>query len=314
MASKVRVYGKAQNRTALGIVNAYLVMYPHATLQDLRKAFPDRLNNWKIKGKDSMMFVSDKEKDLISSKYGDAGVYEENFLSKPEEVMKLQDGTVVSMRGGWSKEDFEALVNWAKQYDIEVAEFKSSKPFEKGGFVLEYLNGYVPPVPVAKKSNWWLWLLIAAAVIIVLAILLLRSCNKEPKVVEKVVTETVVVHDTVTVYLEQIEEIEKNFNAAKFEAGKADLNDDAKFVLYDLVKILNKQPQLRLKIEGHTSDEGDAAFNQKLSENRAKAVVDFLISKGIAADRLEYEGKGSTEPLDPNNREVNRRTEIVVIE
>lgn len=314
MASKVRVYGKAQNRTALGIVNAYLVMYPHATLEDLRKAFPDRLNNWKIKGKDSMMFVSDKEKDLILSKYGDASVYEENFLSKPEDVMKLQDGTKVSIRKGWSKEDFEALVNWAKQYDIEVAEFEPSKPFEKGGFVLEYLNGYVPPVPVSKKPNWWLWLLIAAAIIIVLAFLLMRSCNKEPKVVEKVVTETVVVHDTVTVYLEQIEEIEKNFNAAKFEAGKADLNDDAKFVLHDLVKILNKQPQLRLKIEGHTSDEGDAAFNQKLSENRAKAVVDFLISKGIAADRLEYEGKGSSEPLDPNNREVNRRTEIIVIE
>lgn len=313
MASKVRVYGKAQNRTALGIVNAYLVMYPHASLEDLRKAFPDRLNNWKIKGKDSMMFVSDKEKDLILSKYGDAGVYEENFLSKPEEVMKLQDGTIVSMRGGWSKEDFEALVNWAKQYDIEVAEFKPSKPFEKGGFVLEYLNGYVPPVPVAKKSNWWLWLIIAA-IIIVLAILLMRSCNKEPKVVEKVVTETVVVHDTVTVYLEQIEEIEKNFNAAKFEVGKADLNDDAKFVLHDLVKILNKQPQIRLKIEGHTSDEGDAAFNQKLSENRAKAVVDFLVSQGVAADRLEYEGKGSSEPLDPNNREVNRRTEIIVLE
>jgi outer membrane protein OmpA-like peptidoglycan-associated protein len=314
MASKVRVYGKAQNRTALGIVNAYLVMYPHATLEDLRKAFPDRLNNWKIKGKDSMMFVSDKEKDLLLSKYGDASVYEENFLSKPEEVLKLQDGTKVAIRMGWTKEDYEAFVNWAKQYDIEVAEFKPGKPFEKGGFVLEYLNGYVPPVPDAKKSKWWLWLLIAAAVIILLAILLMRSCNKKPEVVEKVVTETVVVHDTVTVYLEQIEEIEKNFNAAKFEAGKADLNDDAKFVLHDLVKILNKQPQLRLKIEGHTSDEGDAAFNQKLSENRAKAVVDFLISKGIAADRLEYEGKGSSEPLDTNNREVNRRTELIVIE
>lgn len=314
MASKVRVYGKAQNRTALGIVSAYLVMYPHATLDDLRKAFPDQLNNWKIKGRESMMFVGEKEIDAVKAKYGGGTVYEENFFYKPEEVLKLQDGTTVAFRTDWSKEDFEALVNWAKQYDIEVAEFKPSKPFEKGGFVLEYLNGYVPPVLVAKKSNWWLWLLIAAAVIILLVLLLMRSCNKEPNVVEKVVTETVVVHDTVTVYLEQIEEIEKNFNAAKFEAGKADLNDDAKFVLHDLVKILNKQPQLRLKIVGHTSDEGDASFNQKLSESRAKAVVDFLISKGIAADRLEYEGKGSTEPLDPSNREVNRRTQIIVLE
>ena len=130
----------------------------------------------------------------------------------------------------------------AKLYDIEIAEFKEAeKGFGKrGGYRLEYLNGYVPPVPVANKSNWLLWLLIAAAVIILLVLLLMRSCNKEPKVVEKVVTETVVVHDTVMVYLEQIEEIEKNFNAAKFEAGKADLNDDAKFVLHDLVKILNK--------------------------------------------------------------------------
>ena len=328
MASKVRVYGKAQNRTALGIVNAYLVMYPHAPLEDLRKAFPDRLNNWKIKGKESMMFVGEKEIDAVKAKYGGGTVYEENFFYKPEEVLKLQDGTTVAFRTDWSKEDFESLVNWAKQYDIEVAEFKPSKPFEKGGFVLEYLNGYVPPVPilVEKKSKMWIWLLLAAAAIIVLAILLMRSCNKEPQVVEKLVTETVTVHDTVTVtetvtvhdtvtvYLEQIEEIEKNFNAANFKSGRAELNDDAKFVLHDLVKILNKQPQIRLKIVGHASDEGDAKFNQRISEKRAKAVVDFLISQGVAADRLEYEGKGSSEPLDPNNREVNRRTEIIVLE
>ena len=44
MANKVKVYGKAQNRTALGIAHAYLVMYPHATLEDLRKAFPNNTN------------------------------------------------------------------------------------------------------------------------------------------------------------------------------------------------------------------------------------------------------------------------------
>ena len=314
MASKVRVYGKAQNRTVLGIVNAYLVMYPHATLADLRRAFPDILNNWKIKGKTGMLFVGDKEINQLAKNYGDASVYEEDYLIKPDDLISLKDGTKVALRCGWSKEDFEKFVNWAKQYDIEVAEFKSGKPFEKGGFTLEYLNGYVPPVPVAKKSKMWLWLLIAIAVIILLALLLMRSCNKEPKVVEKVVTETVVVHDTITVYLEQIEEIEKNFNAAKFEAGKAELNDDAKFVLHDLVKVLNKQPQIRLMIVGHTSDEGDVNFNQKLSEERAKAVVDFLVSKGIDASRLEYEGKGSSEPLEVGNREANRRTQIIVLE
>ncbi|MCQ2302049.1 MAG: OmpA family protein [Bacteroidales bacterium] len=350
MASKVRVYGKAQNRTVLGIINAYLVMYPHATLSDLRKAFPDSLNHWKIKGFDPAMFVEAKEVDSFVEKTGgDRSNYESNFFIKSDEVLKLQDGSSVAVNNNWSKEDFEKIVSWAKQYDIEVADFKPSKPFEQGGFTLEYLNGYVPPVPEKNKpskpfeqggftleylngyvpknnSKWWLWLVLAAVIIIVLILLLIRSCNREPEVVEveKIVTETVMVHDTVmetvtvhdtvTVYLEQIEEIEKNFNAAQFAVGKADLNDDAKFVLYDLVKILEKQPQVNLKIVGHTSDEGDAKFNQKLSENRAKAVVDFLISRGIAADRLQYEGKGSSEPLDPNNRDVNRRTQIIVVE
>lgn len=317
MASKVRVYGKAQNRTVLGIINAYLVMYPHATLSDLRKAFPDSLNHWKIKGFEPAMFVEAKEVDLFVKKTGgDRSNYESNFFIKSDEVLKLQDGSSVAVNNNWSKEDFEKIVSWAKQYDIEVADFKPSKPFEQGGFTLEYLNGYVPSVPEKNNSKWWLWLVLAAVIIIVLIFLLMRSCNKEPEVVEveKIVTETVMVHDTVTVYLEQIEEIEKNFNAAQFAVGKADLNDDAKFVLHDLVKILEKQPQVNLKIVGHTSDEGDAKFNQKLSENRAKAVVDFLISRGIAADRLQYEGKGSSEPLDPNNRDVNRRTQIIVVE
>lgn len=305
MVNKVRVYGKAQNRTALGIMHAYMVMYPQATLDDIKKAFPDELNP-----------DSGVKKNFV--KAGEKGTEAnwDGFFQKEDELLTMGDGSKVAVVKMWTKPSFERLVSHAAQYGIEIAQFEAAEKGigQKGSFRLEYLNGYVPPVPVAKKPNWWLWLLIAAAIIIVLAFLLMRSCNKEPKVVEKVVTETVVVHDTVTVYLEQIEEIEKNFNAAKFEAGKADLNDDAKFVLHDLVKILNKQPQLRLKIEGHTSDEGDAAFNQKLSENRAKAVVDFLVSQGVAADRLEYEGKGSSEPLDPNNREVNRRTEIIVIE
>ena len=305
MVNKVRVYGKAQNRTALGIMHAYMVMYPQATMDDIKKAFPDELNP-----------DSGVKKNFV--KAGEKGTEAnwDGFFQKEDELLTMGDGSKVAVVKMWTKPSFERLVSHAAQYGIEIAQFDAAEKGigQKGSFRLEYLNGYVPPVPVAKKSNWWLWLLIAAAVIIVLAFLLMRSCNKEPKVVEKVVTETVVVHDTVTVYLEQIEEIEKNFNAAKFEAGKADLNDDAKFVLHDLVKILNKQPQLRLKIEGHTSDEGDAAFNQKLSENRAKAVVDFLISKGIAADRLEYEGKGSSEPLEAGNNEVNRRTQIIVLQ
>ena len=111
-----------------------------------------------------------------------------------------------------------------------------------------------------------------------------------------------------------LEEIEKNFNATQFEQGKAELNDEAKFVLHDLAKLMKKNPTLKVQIVGHTSAEGDANLNQKLSEARAQAAVDFLVARGIATERLDAEGKGSSEPLDVNNPEVNRRTEFVVFE
>ena len=131
---------------------------------------------------------------------------------------------------------------------------------------------------------------------------------RKPQVVEKVVEVEKVV------YVERVEEIEDDFNAAKFVQGKADLTDDAKFVLHDLAQFMDKHPELRLKLIGHTSAEGDAEFNQRLSESRAQAAVDFLVSQGIAAERLEAEGRGSSEPLDENNPEVNRRTEFIIVE
>ena len=116
------------------------------------------------------------------------------------------------------------------------------------------------------------------------------------------------------VYVDRVEEIEKDFNSATFIKGKADLSDDAKFVLHDLAQLMQKHPELKLKLIGHTSSEGDPVFNQKLSEARAQAAVDFLVGRGIDANRLEAEGKGSSEPIDENNPEANRRTEFVIVE
>lgn len=301
MPSKVRVYGKAQNRTALGIVNAYLVMYPHATRSYLEKAFPLALQphgTWKS------LFQSPEEwKQNVKN--------QDLWFSEKDEILKLQDGTKLIFLKLWPKEYFEGLVNHAKQYDIEIAEFEKGEKGVKGGFRLEYLNGYVPPVPVVKKSNKWLWILIAA--ILIIAGLLFALLGRKGEVVE--VEKVVVVHDTL--YIQQIEEIEKDFNAAEFVQGKADLSESAKFVLHDLAKVMQKNPDIRLKLEGHTSAEGDAGFNQKLSEARAQAAVDFLIEhEGIDAARLEAEGKGSSEPKnteDPYAPE-NRRTEFIVLE
>ena len=318
MASKIKVYGKAQNRTALGVAHAYVVINPQATLEDLRKAFPNSLCPDKGVAEN---FLPVEEAEKFNEKMG-------LYFTKPDEVIELQDGSKVALCQVWSKPSFDRMVEQGKLYDIEVAEFEKTMKGEKGGYRLEYLNGYVPPVPVVvekKKSKVWLWilllLLIAAGVI---AYLLTR----QPKVVEveKIVEieKEVVVRDTVvnevivrdTIFVQQVEEIEKNFNAAQFAKGKADLTDDSKIALHDLAQVMKQNPELRLRIEGHTSVEGDAAVNQKLSEARAQAAVEFLVNKeGIDASRLEAVGKGSSELKDPENptSDVNRRTEFEIL-
>lgn len=297
--NKIRVFGKAQNRTALGIVHAYVVMYPHATLDDLRKAFPNSLcPDSGVKE----LFLPQAEAETFNTKMS-------LYFAKPDEVLTLQDGSTVALAQVWSKSSFEKIVDQAKLYDIEVAEFEKTMKGEKGGYRLEYLNGYVPPMPEKKKSQpWWLWLLLAIVVIGAVVYFCLPKPEKEVVEVEKIVE----VRDTV--YIQQIEEIEANYNAAQFEQGKSDLNDDAKLALHDLAKVMKQNPELRLRIEGHTSSEGDEAQNQQLSEQRAQAAVNFLVEKeGIDSSRLEAVGMGSSKPIDPDNLEANRRTEFEII-
>ena len=312
MPSKVRVYGKAQNRTVLGIINAYLVMYPHATKEDLDKAFPcsELLKRTSgMKDFKSLFRTPEEWKKDVSNQ----GLW----FSESDERLKLQNGTEYILLKLWPKEAFEDMVSHASMYGIEIAKFEQGEKGVKGGYRLEYLNGYVPPVVATKKSPIWLWILIGLAAIAILLWLLLGKSEPQPQTIEKIVEveKVVIVRDTV--YMKEIEEIEKNFNAAKFEQGKADLAEDAKFVLHDLAKVMNKNPEVKLKIQGHTSAEGDAAYNQKLSEARAKAAVDFLVEqKGVDINRLSYEGLGSSMPKIAENPMApeNRRTEFIVIE
>lgn len=297
--AKVRVYGKAQNRTVLGIAHAYMIMYPHAKLEDLRKAFPNSLNPT----------AGTEELFTYATVPTPKGEYR-SYFDLPEELLVTGDGKKVQMACMWTKPTFERIVSHAKQYGIIIADFeKAAGGAKKGGFRLEYLNGYVPPVQ--KKSRAGLWIAIAVIAILLALLAFLLGRKPEPQIVEKVVT----VVDTV--YVQQIEEIEKNFNAAEFVAGKADLSESAKFVLHDLAKMMQKHPEIKLQLVGHTSAEGDAAFNQKLSVDRAQAAVDFMISHGgIDASRLEAIGKGSSEPKNAENPEApeNRRTEFIVVE
>jgi outer membrane protein OmpA-like peptidoglycan-associated protein len=86
--------------------------------------------------------------------------------------------------------------------------------------------------------------------------------------------------------------------------------------LQALTKYLYNNPSIYAHFIGHSSSEGGKEYNQKLSEGRAKAICDFLISKGIDKERLSYEGKGDTQPIEKNDTEMhksaNRRVEMVL--
>ncbi|MFN9710941.1 MAG: OmpA family protein, partial [Bacteroidota bacterium] len=102
-----------------------------------------------------------------------------------------------------------------------------------------------------------------------------------------------------------------------FNTGSAELQPASTIELEKLVQLLSDNVGLRIEISGHTDNIGKPADNLTLSNNRAKAVVNFLIQKGIAAGRLTAKGFGETQPVAENTseegRSQNRRTELKVL-
>lgn len=102
-----------------------------------------------------------------------------------------------------------------------------------------------------------------------------------------------------------------------FDYNKATLRSESTAELDKLIGVLQKEPLLRIEISGHTDNKGGMEYNVKLSEERAKAVVDYLISKGIDKSRLEYKGYAYEQPIATNDteegRQLNRRVEFKVL-
>ena len=101
-----------------------------------------------------------------------------------------------------------------------------------------------------------------------------------------------------------------------FETASYDLKSESTAELEKLVSFLKENPTINIEIGGHTDNMGNRADNQVLSENRAKAVNDYLLAKGIVSARTEYKGYADTVPIDTNDtaegRANNRRTEFTV--
>ncbi len=103
-----------------------------------------------------------------------------------------------------------------------------------------------------------------------------------------------------------------------FDTGSYKLSRESYVELGILIKLLTDNPSIKIEVSGHTDNVGSAAVNKRISEQRAKAVVDFLIERGIDASRLTFKGYGFDKPVASNDneegRQMNRRTEFEVIE
>jgi OOP family OmpA-OmpF porin len=99
-----------------------------------------------------------------------------------------------------------------------------------------------------------------------------------------------------------------------FDTNSSYIKDEAHPLLDEVVSILEKNPQIKVEIQGYADNTGTADYNQWLSERRAKRVMDYLVTKGIGFERLQAKGYGSTRPVASNateeGRAQNRRVEL----
>lgn len=98
-----------------------------------------------------------------------------------------------------------------------------------------------------------------------------------------------------------------------FETGKSRILPESYPPLYNIIIELKLQPHLKVEIVGHTDKHGDPESNQKLSEERARAVADFFIARGIEASRISIRGEGQNKPVG-NDDQKNRRVEFIFTE
>lgn len=103
----------------------------------------------------------------------------------------------------------------------------------------------------------------------------------------------------------------------KFDVAKATIKPESMGTINYVVKMMTEHPELKFSVEGHTDSDGDTAANLKLSEARAKAVLDAMVKAGISGSRLKSKGLGESKPMSgndtPEGKAQNRRVEFVKI-
>lgn len=349
----IEVTGKAMNRTALGVVDALMQLYPKATFEELKKMLPDTINvaapkNYKslFKPYTERLYGVIQPGSIRTECQNQGFDINASHFTKPEETFKTSDGVEVLVSKSWestdtstSENDLQNLINHVSQYGVVVTKVEKKLAFNKGEYNLEIIN----PIlfkrltnPEEKKKFPW-WILILALLLLGILAYFLLSKKSTPQVVAApqvaittptiapVVAKSLEIQpevDTITVIKNAIaagistENRSINFNDILFKYDSDSILTESNESLNEAFSFLNDIPQLKVKIVGHTSNEGKAKYNEKLSKKRAVAVLNYLVGKGISEDRMNAEGKGSSEPVAENdtdeNKQKNRRIQFII--
>jgi len=349
----IEVTGKAMNRTALGVVDALMQLYPKASFNELKEMLPDTINTAAPKNYKSLFKPYSErlygviQPGTIKTECLEQGldVSASHFI-KPEETFKTIDGVEVLVAKSWEsadtstgENDLQNLINHVSQYGVVVTKVEKKEAFNKGEYNLEIINPVLfkrlTNPEEKKKFPWWILILIALLLAILAYFLLAKKSTPEvipapqaavtPPTIATVAAKNPEVQpeiDTITSIKNAIaagantENRSINFNDILFKYDSDSILTESNASLNEAYLFLNEIPKLKVKIVGHTSNEGKAKYNQKLSKKRAVAVLNYLVGKGITEDRMIAEGKGSGEPVADNdteeNKQKNRRIQFII--
>lgn len=146
----------------------------------------------------------------------------------------------------------------------------------------------------------------------------LKQYNGCPEPIEKPIDDPVLTESTPEPELQGEDKVlQEAYDNLQFETGSDIIKKESYIALDNLVRLLKAKKSYLVSIDGHTDNIGNAAVNRRLSKQRAQSVKKYIVSKGIAADRLFVEGYGSTKPIATNataaGRKKNRRVEFLIM-
>ena len=144
------------------------------------------------------------------------------------------------------------------------------------------------------------------------------ASEKEAEEMEENVIEKELIEEEEVEEIERVDDKTLRLNNVYFATGKADILQESHKELQKVIKLMQENPSMKIRVDGHTDNQGDSHLNKVLSLDRAKNVRDYLIASGVSTERVSFKGWGDTQPIVTNasedSRQKNRRVEIVILE